>query len=380
MISFVWSSRFPFLSGAGGSENYTAGQIRELQRRGIPCRIITIGFGEQDGRDNFPDIEFLALESKEQLAELDDTIVYITYPLDVITKHPSYAILHCPPPTFQHGDPQYVRRAFKRSHLITPSRYAARLWRSYLKTTQRISVVYPFAEQAFGRAVRSARHPQEAATKILFAGRLKPDKGIYTLLAALHMEQLQGMKYELTVTTSGGHTEDGQILLPMLEAHPLINLVPARHTPEDMAVLMTEHDVVVMPSSAIFWKETFGMVSVEAQHAGCRVVASRAGGLPETDCGGLLMVEPDHPQSLARGIARSVELGPLSAFERQFARQYFTVEASVDALLKALHYPPKRSRTSEFITEGANLLSPQLQRLSSRLMTASISTSDSRRK
>src|SRR5688572_31371849 len=96
MISFVWSSKQPFLAGRGGSENYTAGHIRELKRRGIPARIITLGFGEKDGREDFPDIQFKALRFKEELSELDDTLVFVTYPIDLPTKQQSYAILHCP--------------------------------------------------------------------------------------------------------------------------------------------------------------------------------------------------------------------------------------------------------------------------------------------
>ena len=89
MISFVWSSTFPFWAGAGGSENYTAGQIRELQRRGIKTRILTLGHGENDGRADFPDITFKTLRSKEELSELDDILVFVTYPLDVPTRRPA---------------------------------------------------------------------------------------------------------------------------------------------------------------------------------------------------------------------------------------------------------------------------------------------------
>lgn len=75
------------------------------------------------------------------------------------------------------------------------------------------------------------------------------------------------------------------------------------------------------------------MVSVEAQHAGCRVVASNAGGLPETDCGGLMLVEPDNPAALAEGIAKAAKKGPLSHQERRRAANVFTIEESVEVLL-----------------------------------------------
>ena len=53
MISFVWSPGEPLPAGTGGSENYTVGQVRELNRRGIAARVVTIGLGADDGRDEF---------------------------------------------------------------------------------------------------------------------------------------------------------------------------------------------------------------------------------------------------------------------------------------------------------------------------------------
>jgi glycosyltransferase involved in cell wall biosynthesis len=338
MIGFVWSAKQPFLAGRGGSENYTAGHVRELKRRGIPARIITIGFGENDGRDDFPDIQFKALSSKEELSELEDTLVFVTYPLDIPTKQPSYAILHCP---MQRLDPPLDINALPGKQIITPSRFAAKLWGDTLRLrTGKIPIAYPFAENCFSKIERSKHTPGK--TRILFAGRLLPDKGIYTLLASLHMENLKGIDYELTVTDAAGDTEDGQIILKLLKAHPKVNLIPARKSPEQMAQLMANHDVVVIPSTNSFWQEIFGIVSVEAQHAGCRVVATNGGGLPETDCGGLLLVKPDDPGALASGLTKAATLGPLTEAERMYASTRFTLEASVTSLLRVITAPKKK--------------------------------------
>lgn len=343
MISFVWSSKFPFLAGSGGSETYTAGQVRELMRRGIETRIITIGHGTNDGREDFPDIKFLALDNKEQLAELDDTLIYITYPLNVQTKHKAYAILHCPPPNFARGDTQYDVRAFKDVGLITASKFSAGMWRRYLKANfSRMPTVYPFADHAFGGVERAPRN--YGRKKVLFAGRLIVDKGIFTLLAALHMEALEGVPFDLTVTTAGSNREEGETILRMLEAHPAINVVPAQKTAADMAQLMAEHDIVVVPSTAIYWQELFGMVSIEAQHAGCRVVASRSGGLPETNLGGAIFVKPDNPKSLAQGLSLAIQKGALTKEERNTACKLFRVEDSVDDLLRAIRFNPDARR------------------------------------
>lgn len=360
MISFVWSAAHPFWAGAGGSENYTAGQIRELKRRGIPARIITIGFGTGDGRDDFPDIQFTSLSSKEELSELDDTLVYVTYPLDVPTKRPSYVILHCPPMTCGTPDARFDYKGLEGKQLLAPSKYAAKMWRHYIRQPlERIQAVYPFAEPVFSKVTRTERSIGDPL-RVLFAGRLKADKGIYTLLAALHLGSLRDTNVQITATSAAKDTVDGKIIYALLEAHPNVTLLPARRSPQEMAKLMAEQDIVVMPSSDIYWKEYFGIVSVEAQHAGCRVVASNAGGLPETDCGGLLLVKPDDPLSLANGIARAAYLGPLTAAERLHATTKFTVAASVNKLMAIIDVTERKQEGRHLLQKQGALVREQL--------------------
>lgn len=338
MISFVWSSAYPFWAGAGGSENYTAGHIRELMRRGIATRVLTLGHGTHDGRDEFPDIAFRTLHSRQQLSLLNDTLVFVTYPLAVRTKRPSHAILHCPPESLGQRDPLFNKRGIKGKQLIAASRFSALMWERDLGLDiGDIPVVYPFADRAFA-AVKRPKHLGRKS-RILYCGRLTADKGVYTLLAALHIMDRMGLKFELTATTAGSRTQDGKIIRPLLAAHPMVKLVPAGQDSQAVARLMAQHDIVVMPSTDIFWKELFGMVSVEAQHAGCRVVASDSGGLPETDCGGLMLVEPDNPKALAEGVAKAAKLGALSEAGRRRAVNVFTVEESVDQLLELLARP-----------------------------------------
>ena len=55
-------------------------------------------------------------------------------------------------------------------------------------------------------------------------------------------------------------------------------------------------DVAVFPS---VWDESFGLVAAEAMEAGCPVIVSDAGGLPE-------VVGPDHPWVVPRGDAAAL--------------------------------------------------------------------------
>ena len=335
MISFVWSSQHPFLAGSGGSENFTVGQVRELNRRGLPARVITLGHRATDSRRDFPDVDFVAMDSPRKLSRLDDTIVFVHYPQAVSTKRTAYVIIHCPPISLGAVNPLFNFSALRGKHLITTSEYSADMWSDYLSGHPPVDVVYPFAEESFGLA---KRRPWRAAdpVRILFAGRLTPDKGVYTLLAALHMPEMMHLRYTLTATESGTHMPEGRVLRPVMAAHPWVNLIPARKTASDMAQLMAEHDIVVMPTTSLFWHETFGIVSVEAQHAGCRVVAASSGGLPESDCGNLLLVKPDDPTALSQGIARAATLGSVSPARRRAAARRFTASQSVDQLLRVM--------------------------------------------
>ena len=338
MISFIWSPGNPLPAGTGGSENYTIGQVRELTRRGLPAQVVTVGLGTSDGRDDFADVPFLSLPTLAQVTELNGTVIFVNEAHTVPTRRPAFLILHNPPPIRE----RY--RAFavdgtRELTLIATSRYAAALWSSYLDVDlATISVVYPFAEPGFAAQPRPLREPGK--TRVLFAGRLSPEKGIYTLLETLHLdiiEQHPGL--EFTATTAGADKPQGKIIELLLGAHPGISVVASCKTPAAMAALMARHDIVVIPSNSQYWHETFGIVSIEAQHAGCRVVASDDGGLPETDCGGVALVRPDNAEALAWGIINAAASGPVSPAARRDAGGRFTVAQSVDSLLAVFARP-----------------------------------------
>ena len=335
VISFIWSPGNILPAGTGGSENYTAGQVRELNRRGVAAQVVTIGLGEADGRDQFRDVPFVALARLSDVSGLVGTVVFVNDIAPVATVNPPFQILHNPPPLRQKHR-RFAVESVRGRVLIATSRYSARLWADFLNVdVTSVHVVYPFAEPPFAAQARQASSAER--TRILYAGRLSPEKGIYTLLSMLHVDVIaDDPTLTFTVTTAGSDKPQGQIIEQVVAAHPGIAVAEARKNPGAMAALMAEHDIVVMPSNGQYWHETFGIVSIEAQHAGCRVVASNDGGLPETDCGAVTFVEPDNAEALAWGIREAVTAGPLSPARRSVAASRFTVAHSVDALLDIL--------------------------------------------
>lgn len=338
MISFIWSPGNPLPAGTGGSENYTVGQVRELTRRRIPAQVITVGLGADDGRGEFTGIPFRSLPTLAEVGELDGTVVFVNEPHPVPTRNPAFLILHNPPPT-REQEREFVVEGSRVLALIATSRYAAALWATYLDVdVATINVVYPFAEPCFATQSRPDGPPGK--TRVLFAGRLSPEKGVYTLLETLHIDIVeQDVGLTFTATTAGADKSQGRIIERLLHEHPGISVVGARKTPAAMAALMADHDIVVMPSNSQYWHETFGIVSIEAQHSGCWVIASDDGGLPETDCGGIVLVEPDNAEALAWGIRTAIDSGPIPLTGRRRAGTRFTVEQSVTTLLTVLARP-----------------------------------------
>ncbi|MGH3706846.1 MAG: glycosyltransferase family 4 protein [Pseudonocardiaceae bacterium] len=327
-------------AGTGGSENYTIGQVRELIRRAIPAQVVTIGLGVDDGRDEFTGVPFRSLPELVDIGKLDSIVVFVNEPHMVATKYPAFLILHNPPPIREKLKSFAVEGTRDRTVIVT-SRYSGMLWSEYLNIdASALTVVYPFAEPCFGIQPRLCN--SSGTTRILFAGRLSPEKGIYTLLETLHIDIIeQDLKLAFTVTTAGADKVQGKIIEQLVGVHPGIDVVAARRTPAKMALLMAEHDIVVIPSNSQYWHETFGIVSIEAQHSGCWVVASDDGGLPETNCGGVVLVKPDNAEALAWGIREAISNGPLSMVTRRDASMKFTVGQSVDSLLKVLLKPAK---------------------------------------
>jgi glycosyltransferase involved in cell wall biosynthesis len=300
--------------------------------------VVTIGLGTGDGRDEFTDIPFLSLPAVADIGALEGTVVFVNEPHPVATRHPAFLILHNPPPIREEQKAFAVEGTRDRA-LIATSRYAAELWSAYLDVdVETINVVYPFAEPCFATQPRPRR--VSGKTRVLFAGRLSPEKGVYTLLETLHIDIIeQDVDLTFTATTAGADKPQGKIIERLLGEHPGISVVDTCRTPATMAALMADHDIVVMPSNSQYWHETFGIVSIEAQHSGCWVIASDDGGLPETDCGGVMLVKPDNAEALAWGIREAVDSGPFPPAARQDAGTRFTVEQSVDTLLRVFARP-----------------------------------------
>lgn len=158
----------------------------------------------------------------------------------------------------------------------------------------------------------------------LFVGRLAPEKGIDTLLAAL--EQLPNGNLEVI----GEGPEQAK-----LAAHPRVRLLGWR-SPEQVREHMLRAAYLVMPS---VWYENFPRTLVEAFSCALPVIASGLGALKELVAHGLtgLLFEPGSATELARQMHWAEtfprQMQGMGERARATYKSVFTPEVNYDRLM-----------------------------------------------
>ncbi|MBV8890180.1 MAG: glycosyltransferase family 4 protein [Alphaproteobacteria bacterium] len=109
---------------------------------------------------------------------------------------------------------------------------------------------------------RAERVQAERNTDIFFIGRLEKDKGVDLLARAARQA---GVRLRVI--------GEGPLALVLAEQHPEIDLLGWRPRVE-IAALVAEARLVVVPTR---WRETFGLVAIEALMSGIPVIASQTG-------------------------------------------------------------------------------------------------------
>jgi glycogen(starch) synthase len=135
--------------------------------------------------------------------------------------------------------------------------------------------------------------------RILFVGRLAPQKGVRTLVAATRLLQSPGARVLLVgdgPERPALEREAGRLGLG--DRVRFLGFVPHDRVP----AILTHADLLVLPSLY----EELGTVLLEAMWAGLPIVASRTGGIPDVIEDGIngLLVPPGDPHTLAGAIDR----------------------------------------------------------------------------
>jgi len=132
--------------------------------------------------------------------------------------------------------------------------------------------------------------------KVLFLGRIDPNKGPDITADAVATLRAEGLPVTLTVAGGlwfyghGNEMSDPffRELKSKMEAAGAgyLGHLPRARVPE----VVRQHDVVCVLSRS---NEPFGLVALEAMAGGCAVISSNRGGLPEACGGAAALVDPD---------------------------------------------------------------------------------------
>ena len=135
-----------------------------------------------------------------------------------------------------------------------------------------------------------------------FVGQLVPRKGVTTLITAMAaiVSRIPQAVLVIVGCAPPDETEYEAECRRLVDALALANNVRFVGYRRDVPAWMRTFDVFALPTRS----EPFGKVVIEAMAAGCPVVASRVGGIPEIvtspDLGTL--IEPDDPEGLAAAV------------------------------------------------------------------------------
>lgn len=162
------------------------------------------------------------------------------------------------------------------------------------------------------RAVGSACH-------IVLPGRITREKGHADLVAALALLKTRGLVPRVTFAGDGPLRADVENHVASLELGESVTFTGAV-THADMLKLIGAADLIVIPSRF----EGFGIAALEGMALGRAVVATNAGGLPETLGNAGVLVNPQDPHQLSGALEqllmnpeRRAQLGELACARAQ---------------------------------------------------------------
>jgi glycosyltransferase involved in cell wall biosynthesis len=188
----------------------------------------------------------------------------------------------------------------------------------------------PAVPPAGGAEFRSTHGiPAEAPLAVAIA-RLTRQKGLDTLLEALRLSAIPGLRLALV-----GRGEEEASLRALAAARGIGDRVVFAGFVADPSAAFAAADAVVLPSR---W-EGFGLAALEAMAAGRPVIASEAGALPEVLGETGLLVPPGDAKAWAAALAgmlapaavAAARSGASGAAGRRRAREAFSLDAAAAA-------------------------------------------------
>lgn len=254
---------------------------------------------------------------------------------NTLTRHPSHLV-----PTWRFRTIRVLREASV-IHCVT-SRAVDYVTRLASEVTPRVVQVYPGVDLEVFRPTPSSQ-PRDLH-RLIFVGRLVPEKGIHELLAAFRRLRATSGTTELWVVGTGPLMPVVQAAAAQIGGLRILGSVRRNKLP---AMLQACH-TLVLPSKQrwlgpfLVWEEQFGFVLVEAMACGLDTIATQCGSIPEVvgEVGRLVGLD-NLEENLFLALSESIKSHETWVHESRRARaraqDLFDGKRNADRLLLRVH-------------------------------------------
>lgn len=156
---------------------------------------------------------------------------------------------------------------------------------------------------------RSFQEQTCAVTKLLYSGRLDPQKGVHTAIEAMAILRQRGVNHlHLTILGQAEPSAYVSRLFGLIERNALHDCVSILHKAprEELGAIYQTHDALIFPS---IWEEPFSITLLEAMAHGMMIIATTTGGSSEIlrDQQNCLIFEAANADELARQIEKAIQ-------------------------------------------------------------------------
>lgn len=196
-------------------------------------------------------------------------------------------------------------------------------------SNEKISVIYNGVNVS---SYKTTESPHELPIKLIYVGRLIPEKGVQVLIKAMAL--LENKKdYILDIVGDGYYKKELESLVQKLDLHSNVKFLGNQR---DIPQRLQSADIFVHPA---IWEEGFGITIVEAMSSGLVCIAFDKGAISEiidNNINGFIVSE-DTAESLALKIKEVKEIfnkekGRLIREQAIVKSKEFTIEKLVDQL------------------------------------------------
>jgi len=176
---------------------------------------------------------------------------------------------------------------------------------------QKIDVIHNGVNLSmFNPGVERDTDEYEKNLRVLFVGRIVPQKGVHLVVTSVTELVNKGVPIELMVTGSSGFSSEEplsnyeQSLREIArEADGAIAFKPFQSR-QTLSETYRQADVLVVPST---WDEPAGQVVLEGMASGLACISSNRGGLPETGGDAAVYFDPDDRSALDEALRKMAE-------------------------------------------------------------------------